>query len=223
MVTRAKGGRAGLIRFVVDPDGTLVPDLDERLPGRGAYVTASRSALDKALAKGMISRALSRGGSASGPIDVPADLIDRIVDGLTQRLVDLVGLARRAGEAACGFETVRGWVRDGKAVVLLSARDGAPDGKRKIVGMARAIAEQLGGEPPMVIDHLTGAQLGHAFGRDHVVHAAIGAGGLAKRITRTACKLSGLTTPASATPQTHGPGARAAEPAPLSRDDRRNA
>lgn len=159
----------------------------------------------------------------TGPVEVPADLIDRIVRGLTHRLANLVGLARRAGEAACGFETVRGWVRDGKAVVLLSACDGAPDGKRKIVGMARAIAEQTGGEPPVVVDHLTGAQLGHAFGRDHVVHAAIGAGGLAERITRTACKLSGLTTPASATPQTPGPGARAAEPDLLSRDDRRNA
>ncbi len=36
------GSPADLIRFVVDPDGAVVPDVAGRLPGRGMWVSASR-------------------------------------------------------------------------------------------------------------------------------------------------------------------------------------
>ena len=32
-----------LIRFVVSPDGAVVPDLKRKLPGRGLWVSATRS------------------------------------------------------------------------------------------------------------------------------------------------------------------------------------
>ena len=35
---------AELIRFVVGPDGTVVPDLAAKLPGRGMWVSADRAA-----------------------------------------------------------------------------------------------------------------------------------------------------------------------------------
>ena len=176
--------------------------------------------LDKALAKGLITRALSRSAQVSGPITIPGDLTDRIVAGLTQRLVNLVGFARRASEAVCGFETVRSWVRDGKAAVLLSAGDGSVDGKRKIVGMARAMAEDEATDPPPVVECLTATQLGNAFGRDHVVHAAVAAGGLADRISLTAAKLAGLSAPVPVATFSPGQAPQGAEPASLSRDDR---
>ena len=34
---------AHLIRFVAGPDGQVVPDLGRKLPGRGVWVTASRT------------------------------------------------------------------------------------------------------------------------------------------------------------------------------------
>ncbi|HLF58858.1 MAG TPA: DUF448 domain-containing protein, partial [Alphaproteobacteria bacterium] len=33
--------KAELVRFVLAPDGTVVPDINERLPGRGLWLTAS--------------------------------------------------------------------------------------------------------------------------------------------------------------------------------------
>jgi predicted RNA-binding protein YlxR (DUF448 family) len=90
--------RAGLIRFVADPSGVLTPDLAEKLPGRGVWVTSTFEALEKAVAKGMFSRGLKR------KVDVPEDMLDRLGVLLTRRLIDSVALARKAGKAVCGLD-----------------------------------------------------------------------------------------------------------------------
>ena len=41
--------KSELVRFVVGPEGQIVPDLLNRLPGRGIYVSADRVAIDKAV------------------------------------------------------------------------------------------------------------------------------------------------------------------------------
>ncbi|MBC7156104.1 MAG: DUF448 domain-containing protein, partial [Rhodobacteraceae bacterium] len=51
---------AGLVRFVVGPDGVVWPDVAAKLPGRGIWVSAERAALDRAVAKGLFSRAAKR-------------------------------------------------------------------------------------------------------------------------------------------------------------------
>ena len=56
IVTGETQPKAGLIRFVAGPDGQVVPDLAEKLPGRGFWVVADRQALDRAAAKGLFSR-----------------------------------------------------------------------------------------------------------------------------------------------------------------------
>ena len=48
IVTGETQPKAGLIRFVADPDGQVVPDLAEKLPGRGFWVVAERAALEAA-------------------------------------------------------------------------------------------------------------------------------------------------------------------------------
>ena len=56
LVTRESGPRGGLVRFAVGPDGAVVPDVDERLPGRGLWVGAgthvARYAPNQLLASG---------------------------------------------------------------------------------------------------------------------------------------------------------------------------
>ena len=50
LVTRASRPKGGLLRFVVSPEGVLVPDLGEKLPGRGLYVMPDRALLETAIA-----------------------------------------------------------------------------------------------------------------------------------------------------------------------------
>lgn len=166
-----------LIRFVVGPGNMLAPDLEERLPGRGLWVSADRAALDRAAAKGLFSRA------ARATVRVPDGLADRVEALLAQRLGRQIGLARRAGKAVAGYEKVRGWLQNGTASVLVAAADGADEGRGKL----RALA---GGLP--VVEVLRADELGEAFGRDRVVHVAIARGGLAERILTESARLVGL-------------------------------
>ena len=168
--------QAGLVRFVVSPEGMVVPDLAGKLPGRGIWVTADRTAIETAVKKGLFSRA------ARVPVTVPEGLADLVEAGLARRVVDLVSLARKAGLAVAGFEKVKGWLADGKAKVLLQASDGSDRGKGKLW-------TPQGGR---WFGCLTSSELGLAFGRDSVIHGALGAGGLSQRVVEEAAKLSGL-------------------------------
>lgn len=168
--------KAGLVRFVVSPEGMVVPDLAGKLPGRGIWVTADRTAIETAAKKGLFSRA------ARMPVTVPEGLAGLVEAGLARRVVDLISLARKAGLAVAGFEKVKGWLADGKAKVLLQASDGSDRGKGKLW-------TPQGGR---WFGCLTASELGLAFGRDSVIHGALGAGGLSQRVVEEAAKLSGL-------------------------------
>ncbi|MDO5647133.1 RNA-binding protein [Paracoccus sp. (in: a-proteobacteria)] len=168
--------KAGLIRFVIGPDGLVVPDLAEKLPGRGIWVSADRAALEKSAAKGLFSRA------ARAPVTVPDGLADLIEAGLARRVVELVSLTRKSGRAVAGFEKVKGWLAEGRAKVLLQASDGSERGKGKLW-------TPTGGR---WFGCLTASELGLSFGRDHVIHGALAAGGLTDKVITEASRLSGL-------------------------------
>lgn len=166
----------GLIRFVVAPDGTIVPDLLGKLPGRGIWVAADRKALNKAVAKNLFVRA------AKQPVTVPPQLADFIEEALADRVVHLLSLARKAGVAVVGYEKVKDWLVKDKAKVLIQASDGSERGKTKL-------RTPEGGS---FIGCLTGGEIGLAFGRENAIHGALAGGGLTERVVEEAAKLSGL-------------------------------
>jgi len=169
--------RAGLIRFVADPAGMLVPDLAEKLPGRGVWVASTRDALDKAISKGMFSRGLKR------KIDVPDGFAERLEELLTKRQINAIAMARKAGKAVCGFERTKEALWSGRTRCLFAASDGSEDGKSKLRGLA---------ESARIVSVLTSAELGLAFGRDFVIHAALLDGGATTRAIREARRLEGI-------------------------------
>lgn len=166
-----------LLRFVVGPDGTVVPDVEARLPGRGLWLTPRRDIVERALAKRMFARAARR------PVVVAPQLAERIEGLLARRCGELVGLARRAGSAVAGFDKVGEAVRHARVELLLEALDGAEGGRRKIAALGRDL-------PAARV--LTMAELGAAFGREHVVHAALGGGSLTGRLVVELSRLAGM-------------------------------
>lgn len=177
IVTGASGPKAGLIRFVIGPDGMVVPDVLGRLPGRGMYVSADRAALEKAAAKGLFARA------ARQPVKAPDGLADLVEDILARRVVDLVSMARKASGAVCGYEKVKDWLVKGEAVVLIQASDGSERGKAKL---------HPPGDEDSFIACMTARELGLSFGRERAIHAALAAGGLTVRVVEEAARLAGL-------------------------------
>lgn len=176
LVTGEVQPKAGLIRFVAGPDGMVVPDLAEKLPGRGFWVTADPAALQKAADKGLFSR------GAKAHVTPPADLVAGIEAALARRVVELISLTRKSGKAVAGFEKVKEWLAGGRARVLFQASDGSERGKGKLW-------TPTGGR---WFGCLTASELGLAFGRVHVIHSALAPGGLTDKVIRDAARLNGL-------------------------------
>lgn len=177
IVTGETQPATGLVRFVIGPEDVVTPDVGHKLPGRGIWVSADRDALNLAVSKKLFARA------ARHQVVVPDGLADTVHDLLTRRVIDLISLARRGGQAVAGYEKVREKLMAGTARVLMQAVDGSDRGKAKL-------------RPPddtgQFIGIMTASELGLAFGRDHVIHAALGSGGLTTRVVEEAARLAGV-------------------------------
>ena len=145
-----------LIRFVVGPDGEIVPDLARRLPGRGMWVRAERAAVERAIAKKQFGRA------ARSSVRVPADLAERIGRLLLERVLADLGRARRAGRAVAGFAKVEQLIAGGKAGLLVVAEGAEGDGLKKLATRGLPMV-RLG----------DAAALGGIFGRERTIYAAV--------------------------------------------------
>jgi uncharacterized protein len=185
LVTREVRERDQMVRFVLDPAGQVVPDVDGRLPGRGMWLSADRNVLNRAVAANLFARA------ARGRVQVAADLAEQVERLLVGRALDCLGLARRAGQVAMGFDQVRACLRSSSAAVLIAAADSAADGRRKL----RRLAPDL-----PVITAFSKAELGAALGREGIVHVAVAPGGLARRLIACVRRLAGFRAEAMAPP-----------------------
>lgn len=167
---------------MLDPTGFVTPDLAGKLPGRGAWVKASREAIVAAAARGLIARALK--AEARLPEGVTPEGFALVVERLLeQRALDALGLARRAGGAVVGFEKARSALKGGAVAVLVTARDASADGAAKLARMAASAP---------VVDVFTSAALSQALGRERVMHVALSAGPEAARFLRETARLSGF-------------------------------
>ncbi len=177
IVTRERLPRASMLRLVVGPDRVLVPDLAAKLPGRGIWLSARGDVLDTARSKGTFARA------ARGNVVVPPDLATIIEAGLARRVAELIGFARRAGQAVSGFAKARDAIEAKRCGLVVQATDGSPDERARLLSGAGGIE---------VVTPLDAATLGAVFGRDHIVHVAIAPGRLAEAIALEAGRLLGI-------------------------------
>ena len=172
IVTREPGSPHELIRFVVGPDGTVVPDLRHKLPGRGAWVTARAETVGQAVRKRLFNRAFK------AEVKIPADLAERIDAAMVEDLRQALSLSNKAGAVISGFGKVEAALANKDVAALIHAAEGAPDGRRKLAAALRKrVGDAIWDFP--VIDLLSGDDLDLALGRPNVIHAALiaGAGG----------------------------------------------
>jgi predicted RNA-binding protein YlxR (DUF448 family)/ribosomal protein L30E len=177
LVTRRKGDQTQLLRFVLDPERRVRLDLEQRLPGRGMWLSAERDVLNKAVSRNLFAKA------ARGPARAEPGLCDEVERLLVKRALGTIGLARRAGQVAAGFQQVQDALRSGTAAVIVEAVDGSPDGRRKL--------RRLSPDLPLIVA-FSSAELGAALGREATVHVVIAPGRLAQRLIADVERLSGF-------------------------------
>ncbi len=184
-----------LIRFVCGPQGKIIPDVAAKLPGRGCWVYAKREILEQAVKNKIFLRfgyqVLSAAKSKKadiedleedetaqksiGNVTVDNDLPDLIEILLLKRCLDYLGLANRAGKLLSGFEKVRASLKSGKSTVLITAIDGATNGRNKMC---------QGLDNLRVVDIFSRADLSKATGLENAVHLALLPGGISKNLLR---------------------------------------
>lgn len=156
IVTHDTLNKGELIRFVIGPNNTVVPDITGKLPGRGMYLKASRLLLAEAIAKKAFTRA------AKGQVTVPEGLAQTIEAQLLRRVAEALSLARKSGQVIVGFEKVEDAAKTGKVEALIHAADAGDDGLKKL-GFYRG----------PVFNQLPRELLSEVLGRENAVHAAL--------------------------------------------------
>ena len=156
IVTGEEGTPERMIRFVVGPEGDVVPDLARRLPGRGLWVQARRAAVEQAVAKNLFAKA------ARASVRPAADLPERVERLLLERALADLGRARRAGRAVAGFVKVEQMIGRQRAGLLIVADEADGDGLGKLKASGLPL-ERLG----------DAAALGGLFGREQAVYVAV--------------------------------------------------
>jgi len=178
-LTRMRLPKQDLIRFVLAPTGEIVPDLKERLPGRGVWVTADHAVVAEATKCNVFARALK--AQAKVPPGLAAQ-VDRL---LVEAALGALALANKAGEVVFGTAKIEEAIAKAKVAALIHASDAAEDGCRKLDGRFRAVAR---GETPAPIRLFSADELGLASGKTNVIHAALIQGGAAAKFLASASR-----------------------------------
>lgn len=130
---REARGKEELLRFVLAPDGTVVPDILAKLPGRGAYTCFRRECLRQAVTRRQFSRAF-RGEAKVAPADVLAAQID---ERLRERIASYLALANKAGKIVSGSDMVMEKMRKrGRIGIVLLATDISVEIGEKVAELA---------------------------------------------------------------------------------------
>jgi len=142
-----------LLRFVRADDGQMGLDLGRAMPGRGAWLCASRACLKQAYDRNAFSRAFD------GPIVSKLEEMDESITRILKEAVkSQLGLAYRAGQLLAGRETVFSGLKSGEVSFLICAQDLS---ERSIKEVQKVVGEK----PVFSGIGLQQAEMGLAIGR----------------------------------------------------------
>ena len=177
---------ADMVRFVLDPEGVVTPDIQGKLPGRGVWVSSDRKSLEKVIALKSFARGFK------GKAKVEGDLVGLTEKLLARRILGLITMARKAGVIALGNDQVQSMAREAAIAFRIEASDGSKDGRSKIRTLAKAMNREQDLPDPIVVGCFTADEIGKALARESIVHAAIRPCKLAKSMKVDVRRLSGF-------------------------------
>ncbi len=155
-----------LLRFVLAPDRTLVPDPQGKLPGRGAYTCWQRVCLRTAMARKQFARSF-RGEVRSEGADALIALVSNLLE---ERIGAYLALANKAGKVVSGSDTVVDAFKRRTPGVLFIAADISAESRERFAFLAERAGVPL-------VELFTKERLGGLLGKEMRGVAAIEQGG----------------------------------------------
>jgi uncharacterized protein len=182
IVSGAKGAPEKMLRFALAADGSVVPDIRCKLPGRGVWTRLSSQTVRRATDKQAFSRAFRARAEA------PATLAET-VDALLERdALQWLSIANKAGLVVAGAFKVDSAIENRDVAALVQASDGASDGANKRARALRAKFGEAAGTIPWIY-LFSSSQLGLALGKANVIHAALKSGATTSAFLARAVRL----------------------------------
>jgi len=180
---------ADLIRFVLGPDGVLVPDTDMKAEGRGVWISLGEKQVAEAVRRKAFAKSLKT------EVRLPDDLPGLTRLRLEQRLISALQMAKKAGQLLTGMTKVKEALETLRAIALLTATDAAEDGRKKLLATLKAATKSAEeqGSGTVNIPHfelLDSARMGLALGIESVIHAAPTQGAAGDAVVKRAERLA---------------------------------
>ncbi len=188
ILTGETQSRQTLLRLAVSPSGLVLPDAQEKAPGRGAWVCSERAAIETAQGNGKLKAGLAR-AFKTGDLEIPEELPQMVEDALTRVVLDRLGLEMRVGHLMLGTQRIAETARAGSVALLCHASDASEDGRKKLDQAWRVGREMEGSGERGLILPLDRDALSVALGRDNVVHLALADDAAAARVLKPLVRL----------------------------------
>ena len=100
IVTRQIRAPSDMLRFVIGPDESVVPDLKRNLPGRGVWVTAQKPIVAEAVKRQAFAKSFKAKARAAATL---ADDVDRLLE---QGALQSLSICNKAGLVSTGSAKV---------------------------------------------------------------------------------------------------------------------
>lgn len=115
IVCRQTKDKKRLVRYVVAPDGAVLVDYRQRLPGRGAYTCISIQCLSNAVKKNSFRRCFK---DQCHSVDLD-ELRQQLVLAVEQKITNLIGMSRKSGQIISGSNAIIEALRKKSSVALV--------------------------------------------------------------------------------------------------------
>ena len=161
-----------LVRFVVDPNGSLTVDYRHKLPGRGAYTCINKNCLATAVEKKQFQRSF-RGACENVDYNV---LVAELNSSIEQKVINLLGMGRKSGQIISGSNAVISALRHGGelSIVILTT-----DISSAIAEKIRTLSDRCKVKSSQLLDKNL---LGQILGKSERSVVAVQQGALAESI-----------------------------------------
>lgn len=166
IITRNSGSKEHMIRFVLDYEGNVVPDIKANLPGRGVWITGEKTFIDKALKTKAFNRSFKK------EVVAREDLASFTEKLLRRSALGNLAIARKAGKLVAGTSKIIQAIASWEIAMILHACSAAADSKRKIA-QTLYTQEQMHQETVPICSIFTQEELSVAFGDKFVIHCAL--------------------------------------------------
>ena len=162
LVTGETLSKDEMIRFVVSPDGDLIADIHHKLPADDMWVTADRAVIEEAIEKDLFGE----------NINIKQGIVDDIECFTLKKILQLVGLARKAGRTVAGEQKVIELTMKHPESLVIIAKEASQRQRQKVKQPDQEHIENI----------LSAADLGRIYDREEIMYCAIRPGKMAKQL-----------------------------------------